>query len=135
MARHLTSTQPEVHFLSYANDITIFSRNSHPKTAATQLQEYIYILEQWRTNTPTTRETYDTGMTCKQHYKINTKAKTRLNVLRVLTNTYFDHSKEDIARVYKRYIRPLFSYAHPTRQPDTSDTQLQKLQITQNTAL
>ena len=41
--------------------------------------------------------------------KINTKAKTRLNVLRALTNTTFGQSKEDITLVYKQYIRSILT--------------------------
>ena len=36
-----------------------------------------------------------------------------MKVLRALTNTSFGHSKEDIARIYKLYIRPILSYADP----------------------
>ena len=75
-------------------------------------------------------------MTFGQHTdNINTKARTRLNVLRALTNTSFGHSKEDITQIYKQYIRPILSYAHIAWQPDTADTHLDKLQTTQNTAL
>ena len=38
-------THLEVHILSYADDITIFSQYPDRETAATHLQEYIYILE------------------------------------------------------------------------------------------
>jgi len=80
--------------------------------------------------------TYDRGMTFGQHTdNINTKARTRLNVLRALTNTSFGHSKEDITQIYKQYIRPILSYAHIAWQPDTADTHVEKLQTTQNTAL
>jgi len=75
------------------------------------------------TNTATTLEvTYDRGMTFRQRTDINSKAKTRLNVLRALTNTSFSHFKEDITQAYKQYIRPILSYAHPAWQPDTADT-------------
>ena len=66
---------------------------------------------------------------------INAKAKARLNVLRALTNTTFGQSKEDITLVYKQYIRPILTYAHPSWQPDTAATHIGKLQVTQNTAL
>ena len=49
--------------------------------------------------------TLDRGMTFRQHTDhINTKAKTRLNVLRALTNTSYGHSKEHITTVYKQFI-------------------------------
>ena len=76
------------------------------------------------TNNPTTLGvTYDRGMTFGQNIQnINTKAKTRLNVLRALTNTSFGHSKEDITKVYKQYIRPIPSYAHPSWEPSTANS-------------
>merc|ERR1719259_1400575 len=169
-------THPDVHILSYADDITIFSQHPNPHIAATQLQDYINTLEQWLhsnrmkvspskstltlitpdaseynlqptitlnntpipyTDTPTTLGvTYDNKMKFSTHIdKINTKAKTRLNVLRALTNTTFGQSIEDITLVYKQYIRPILTYAHPSWQPDTATTHLNKLQVTQNTAL
>jgi len=38
---------PDVHILSYADDITIFSQHPNQHTATTQLQDYINTLEQW----------------------------------------------------------------------------------------
>ena len=89
------------------------------------------------TNTPTVLGvTLDRGMTFKQHTdNINTKAKSRLNVLRSLTHTTYGHSKEDITTLYKQYIRPILTYAHTAWQPDLARTHMQKLQTTQNTAL
>ena len=88
-------------------------------------------------NTPTILGvTFDRGMTFRQHTDhINTKAKTRLNVIRALTHTTYGHSKEDITTIYKQYIRPILTYAHTAWQPDTAHTHIHKLQITQNTAL
>ena len=65
------------------------------------------------TDTPTTLEvTYDKKIRFISHTdNINTKAKTRLNVLRALTNTTFGQSKEDITLVNKQYIRPILTYA------------------------
>ena len=89
------------------------------------------------TNTPTTLGvTYDRGLTFSQHVRnVNTKAKTRLNVLRALTNTSFGHSKEDIAQVYKQFIRPILTYAHLAWQPDIANSHMDRLQTTQNSAL
>jgi hypothetical protein len=75
-------------------------------------------------------------MTFKTHVdNTNTKARKRLNVIRTLTHTSYGHSKEDITTVYKQYIRPILSYAHTAWQPDLADTHVNKLQVTQNTAL
>ena len=73
------------------------------------------------TNHPTSFGlTYDGGMTFGQHIQnINTEPKTRLNVLRALTNTFFSRSKEDITQVYKQYIRLIHSYAHPSWELST----------------
>ena len=80
--------------------------------------------------------TYDNGMTFKTHTdNINTKAKSRLNVLRALSHTTYGHSKEDITTTYKQYIRPILTYAHTAWQPDLARVHRTKLQTTQNTAL
>ena len=148
-----TTFHPDVHILSYADDMTLFSQHPKPESAATHLQENKYKLEQWlhtnklnvsqtkftwTLNTPWSREyntkppvtlntlipqantltipggTYDIGITFNQHSdNINNEAKTRLNVLRALTNTSFGHFKEDITRVYKQCICHILWYAHP----------------------
>ena len=148
-----TPTHPDTHILSYADDLTIFSKHPKPDVAASQLQQYINTLEQWlNVNrlkvspskssltliTPWNREyntqpmvtlnnnpipynptptllgvTYDRGMTFGQHAaRVNSKAKTRLNVLRSLTTTY-GYTQEDINQVYKQFIHLIFTYAHP----------------------
>ena len=66
---------------------------------------------------------------------MNTKAKTRLNVLRALTKTSIGHTKEDITQVYKQYIRPIFLYAHLSWEPSTANTLMELLQTTQSFAL
>ena len=40
-------THPNVHILSYADDITIFSQHPKSETIAAHLQEYICTLEHW----------------------------------------------------------------------------------------
>ena len=136
---------PDIHILSYADDIIIFFQHPISHTAATQLQDYLDTLEQSLhsnrmkvspskstltlitthayeynlkpiiklnnisipySDTPTTlRVTYDKKMRFTSHTEnINTRAKTRLNVLRALTNTTSGQSKEDIILVYNQYI-------------------------------
>ena len=99
---------------------------NHPVTLNGELIPY--------TNYPTTPGvTYDRGLTFGEHIQnIITKAKTRLNVLRALTNITFDHSKEDITQVYKQYISPILSYAQPSWEPSTAKTNIDRPQITQN---
>ena len=54
--------------------------------------------------------TFDREMTFKQHTDdINTKAKNRLNVIRSFTHTTYRHSKKDITKIYKHYIRPILT--------------------------
>ena len=40
-------THPDVHILSYADDLTIISQHSRHETASRQLQQYMYTLENW----------------------------------------------------------------------------------------
>ena len=80
--------------------------------------------------------TFDRGMTFKEHTNtVNTKAKTRLNVLRAVTHTTYGSSTKDTTTLYKQFIRPVLTYAHTAWHPDTKKTHIDKLQITQNTAL
>jgi len=80
--------------------------------------------------------TLDPMLTFRKHTDtINIKAKRRLNVLRALTHTNYGHSKEHITTVYKQFIRPILTYAHTAWQPLLKDTNLNKLQVTQNAAL
>ena len=80
--------------------------------------------------------TFDRGMTFGDHIsRVNTRAKTRLNVLRALTHSTYGHSKEDISQIYKQYVRPIITYAHPAWHPDIADTHMRKIQTTENTAL
>ena len=66
---------------------------------------------------------------------IVTKCRPRLNALRPLTGTTFGQHKETLTIVYKQYIRSIIDYASPAWHPALSNTQLNKLQIIQNTAL
>ena len=43
--------------------------------------------------------------------------------------------QEHITTVYKQFIRPILTYAHTAWQPLLKDTNLKKLQVTQNAAL
>ena len=80
--------------------------------------------------------TYDTGTTFRKHTEnINTKAKNRMNVLRALANTTYGHSKESITTLYKQFIRPILTYAHPAWHTDLAQTHSNTLQRTQNMAL
>ena len=38
---------PDTHILFYADNVTLFSQHPDPRSAATQLQDYINILEHW----------------------------------------------------------------------------------------
>ena len=97
-----------------------------------------YTLQPYNNYPTTLAVTYDRhrGITFGQHRpNINTQAKSRLNVLRALTSTCFGHTKEEITQIYKQYIRPILSYAHLSREPNTENTHIYWAQTTQNSAL
>lgn len=80
--------------------------------------------------------TYNTSMSFAPHVSnIIKKCRPRLNALRSLTGTTFGQQKETLITVYKQYIRSIINYASPAWHPAISNTQLNKLQIIQNTAL
>ena len=80
--------------------------------------------------------TYNTSMSFAPHINnIVTKCRPRLNALRTLAGTTFGQNKETLSLVYKQHIRSIMDYASPAWAPVISNTQLNKLQTTQNTAL
>ena len=80
--------------------------------------------------------TYNTSMSFSPHVSdITAKCRSRLNALRSLTGTTFGQQKETLCAVYKQYIRSIIDYASPAWHPAISNTQLNRLQIIQNTAL
>ena len=68
-------------------------------------------------------------------YITSTHKQKSLNVLRPLTNTSSGHSKEDITQVYKQYIRPILSCAHPSWEPRSANSHIERLQTTQSSTL
>ena len=88
---------------------------------------------------PTTKilgVTLDRGMTFGPHVKeINARARSRLNVMKALSSTAFGHSKESQVALYRRFIRPVMSYACASWAPDLAKTHMEVLQRTQNAAL
>ena len=72
-------------------------------------------------------------MTFKQHSdNIHTKANPCLNMLRTLTHTSYEHSKEDITTQYKQVIRPILTYANILWSSDIANTHTYKLLTIQN---
>ena len=79
---------------------------------------------------------FDTGFRFKYHIEnLVTRAAPRINVLKALTGTSWGQQKETIEITYKSLIRSLFTYACPVWLPFTSNTNIQKLQVVQNSAL
>ena len=80
--------------------------------------------------------TYNTSMSFAPHVQdIIKKCRPRLNTLRQLTGTTFGQHKESLTLVFKQYMRSVMDYASPSWHSTLSNTQLNKLQTTQNTAL
>ena len=80
--------------------------------------------------------TYNTSMSFAPHINnIVQKCRPRLNALRAVAGTTFGQNKETLTFVYKQHIRSVIDYASPAWAPVISNTQLNKLQTTQNTAL
>ena len=79
---------------------------------------------------------FDTGFRFKYHIEnLVTRAAPRINVLKALTGTSWGQQRETIEITYKSLIRSLFTYACPVWLPFTSNTNIQKLQVVQNSAL
>ena len=66
---------------------------------------------------------------------INSKARTKLNVLKAVSSVDSGQSKEDLLYLYRQFIRPHFSYASNAWRPNISKTSMAKMQATQNMCL
>ena len=66
---------------------------------------------------------------------IESKAKKKLPILKALTGTTWGQQKETVIATYKALLDSLFSYAAPIWFPNTSSTNIAKLQTIQNAAL
>ena len=106
--------------------------------------EYNKTLELQINNTqlPTVKEpkilglTLDPKLTYTGHVrKTVTKAKNTLKALKALTTTHWGKSKETLLVTYKTITRPILEYANTIWSPIISQTNTQKLQTVQNTAL
>ena len=64
-----------------------------------------------------------------------TKAKQKLYILKALTGTTWGQQKETLVATYKALIDSIFSYAAPIWFPNTSPSNIAKLQRIQNAAL
>src|SRR5688572_22177895 len=80
--------------------------------------------------------TFDPALTFSEHTRITkTKADSSIKILKALTCTSWGKQKETLLATYKTIILPVIEYASTVWYPIVSDTNLQKLQTTQNSAL
>jgi hypothetical protein len=80
--------------------------------------------------------TLDPKLTYNEHIKQTTKkANKTLKILKTLTATKWGKQKETITNTYNAITRPVMEYAGTIWAPITAPTNLNKLQIIQNTAL
>ena len=80
--------------------------------------------------------TFDPGLHFHKHVEnIVQKAKTILNILRLLCGTSWGQHKETMLVTFKSLIGSLFTYAAPIWFPNTSQTSRRKLQVIQNSGL
>jgi hypothetical protein len=80
--------------------------------------------------------TFDTKLNFGKHAKITKeKADNANKIVKTLTSTSWGKQKETLIATYKAIVRPILEYASPVWSPIISDTNRNKLQTTQNTAL
>src|SRR3989442_8132889 len=80
--------------------------------------------------------TLDPSFNFGDHSKITKeKADSSIRILKALTSTSWGKQKETLLATYKTLILPVIEYASTIWSPIISDTNLQKLQTTQNIAL
>ena len=80
--------------------------------------------------------TLNPKLTSYKHIEITTtKARQTIQILKALTSTTWVKQKKTILATYKAITRPILEYVSAIWSPIASDTNINKLQITQNTAL
>ena len=80
--------------------------------------------------------TLDPKLTYNRHIDLAaTKARKTINIFNVLTSTKWGKHKETILATYKAITRPILEYDSIIWSPNASNTNIDKLQIVQNTAL
>ena len=80
--------------------------------------------------------TLDPKLTYNKHIEITTtKARKTIQILKALTSTTWGKQKETIIALYKAITIPILQYVSTIWSPLASDTNINKLQIPQNTAL
>jgi hypothetical protein len=80
--------------------------------------------------------TFDPKLNYKQHIeKTKDKASKTVNILKALTSSKWGKQKETITTTYKAITRPTLEYASTIWSPIVASSNLNKLQVIQNTAL
>jgi hypothetical protein len=80
--------------------------------------------------------TLDPSLSFGEHTKIaKDKSDSSIKILKALTSTSWGKPKETLLATYKAVVRPIFEYASTIWYPILSESNLQKLQTTQNSAL
>src|SRR6476469_2420782 len=81
-------------------------------------------------------QSYSQKLNFAEHTRITKeKADKSLNVVKALTSTTWGKQKETLIATYKTITQPVIEYGNTLWLPIISDTNLNKLQTTQNTAL
>jgi len=80
--------------------------------------------------------TFDTKLTFNEHIKnVKLAANKSINILKSLTSTTWGKQKETLVATYNAITRPILEYGSTVWSPIIADTNMQKLQTIQNTAL
>src|SRR5678816_3116557 len=80
--------------------------------------------------------TYDTHLTFSPHIdQITSSTQRKLNTLRTLSQHNFSNRKHTLTTIYKQLLRTNINYASPAWFSALSQSNLNKLQVTQNIAL
>ena len=80
--------------------------------------------------------TFDPKLTFAEHIKKTlSKASKTTNIIKALTSTTWGKQKETLTNTYKTITRPILEYGSTVWSPIISDTNINKLQTIQNTAL
>jgi hypothetical protein len=153
LSSHVNTNTAQQNLQPYLNEIVTWTQNNDLQINPDKSTSILFTPDQAEYNTtlnlhinntliPTVKHpkvlgvTYDPKLNYAQHTDLTkNKASKTTNMLKALTSTNWGKHKETLITTFKAITRPILEYGSTTWSPIISNTNLNKLQTVQNTAL
>jgi hypothetical protein len=153
LSSHVNTNTAQQNLQPYLNEIVTWTQNNDLQINPDKSTSILFTPDQAEYNTtlnlhinntliPTVKHpkvlgvTYDPKLNYAQHTDLTkNKASKTTNMLKALTSTNWGKHKETLITTFKAITRPILEYGSTTWSPIISNTNINKLQTVQNTAL